>query len=167
MLCELAAMSWMPAAPPEVPVVAQPPVVAKASPPKRRRSGGEESLPAEPVASPEMARVTQALATVNTGLVGTIARLKHEQAEARKRRQQLTKDLRNAMRRKRRLKARARQLSNDDLVAVLLMRKETDGMTNGPAPDGDSASGDTEEEGPGGEPSSGSAASSSAVQSGA
>ena len=36
----------------------------------------------------------------------------------------MAKELKNAQKRRRRLKARARQLSNDDLLAVLLMRKD-------------------------------------------
>ena len=38
---------------------------------------------------------------------------------------QLAKDLRNAERKRRRIKDRARQLTDEDLVAVLMMRKET------------------------------------------
>ena len=37
----------------------------------------------------------------------------------------LAKELKNTQRRKRRLKGKARQLSNEDLLAVLLMREET------------------------------------------
>ena len=51
-----------------------------------------------------------------------IATLKEEQAAIRGRRQQVQKDLKNAQKRKRRLKARVRQLTNKDLVDVLLMR---------------------------------------------
>ena len=39
-------------------------------------------------------------------------------------RKRLAKELKNAQRRKKRLKTKARQLSNDDLLAVLLMREE-------------------------------------------
>ena len=41
-------------------------------------------------------------------------------------RKRVAKELRNASKRKSRLRKRARQLSNDDLVAVLLMRKNTE-----------------------------------------
>lgn len=59
------------------------------------------------------------------GLLAQIQKLKQDQADARKVRQKIAKDLRNAQRRKRRLKTRARMLTNDDLVAVLLMRQES------------------------------------------
>jgi molecular chaperone GrpE (heat shock protein) len=57
-------------------------------------------------------------------LVKQIDDLKKQQAQARAERQKISRELRNAQRRKRRLKARARQLSNDDLVTVLLMRSD-------------------------------------------
>ena len=57
-----------------------------------------------------------------TNLLEQIATLKEEQAAIRARRQQVQKDLKNAQKRKRRLKARVRQLTNKDLVDVLLMR---------------------------------------------
>ena len=61
----------------------------------------------------------------STDLLAAIDELKMQQAQARKDRQAIAKALRNAQRRKRRLKTRARMLSNDDLVAVLVMRGET------------------------------------------
>ena len=66
-------------------------------------------------------------AVMNTthGLLAQIQKLKQDQADARKVRQKIAKDLRNAQRRKRRLKTRARMLTNDDLVAVLLMRQKS------------------------------------------
>lgn len=53
-----------------------------------------------------------------------IESLKLQQATARATRQKIARDLRNAQRRKRRLKTRARQLRIDDLVTVLLMRAD-------------------------------------------
>lgn len=69
------------------------------------------------------------------GLLKEIESLKQAQTEARKARQKLARDLRNAQRRKRRLKVKARMLSNDDLVAVLMMRKEAAPPPAAAAPD--------------------------------
>ena len=52
--------------------------------------------------------------------------LKDEQKAARDARKILNNNLKNALRRKRRLQKKARQLSNEDLVAVLTMREEND-----------------------------------------
>ena len=41
-------------------------------------------------------------------------------------RKRVAKELRNASKRKTRLRKRARQLSNDDLLAVLVMRQNTE-----------------------------------------
>ena len=53
----------------------------------------------------------------------SIERLQEEQARLRADRKQVAQELKNASKRKSRLRKRARQLSNDDLVAVLLMRQ--------------------------------------------
>ena len=58
-------------------------------------------------------------------LIDHIEELRAEQRRARAQRQEITRELRNAQRRKRRLKGRARQLSNDDLLTVLRMRDDT------------------------------------------
>ena len=52
-----------------------------------------------------------------------IEKLKKEQAEMKAQKKRLQKDLRNAERKKKRLSERARKLTDKDLVAVLLMRK--------------------------------------------
>jgi len=54
-----------------------------------------------------------------------IADLKAEQARMLAAKKRLSKDLRNAERKRKRIKERARQLTDEDLVAVLMMRKET------------------------------------------
>lgn len=77
--------------------------------------------PAEPAAAATVNGTTDGV----PGLLAQIETLKKQQADARKVRQKIARDLRNAQRRKRRLKTKARMLSNDDLVAVLLMRQET------------------------------------------
>ena len=55
-------------------------------------------------------------------LLNSIDRLKREQKAMKDHKKKLTKDLRNAEKRRSRLKKRARQLSDADLVAVLQMR---------------------------------------------
>lgn len=51
-----------------------------------------------------------------------IVKLKAEQAAQRAERKRIAQDLKNTLRRKRRLQTRARQLTNADLMEVLLMR---------------------------------------------
>ena len=58
-------------------------------------------------------------------LIDHIEELRAEQRRARAQRQEISRELRNAQRRKRRLEGRARQLSNDDLLTVLRMRDDT------------------------------------------
>jgi molecular chaperone GrpE (heat shock protein) len=53
-----------------------------------------------------------------------ITTLRHEQAKLRAERKRVAAELKNAQRRKRRLRTKARQLSNEDILAVLLMRQE-------------------------------------------
>ena len=55
-------------------------------------------------------------------LESAIARLKSEQKTMKEKKKQIHKDLKNAEKRRSRLKKRARQLSDADLVAVLQMR---------------------------------------------
>ena len=56
-------------------------------------------------------------------LSSSIQALKEQQMQLREEKQKLTKDLRNAERRKQRLRQRARQLTDEDLVQVLMFRK--------------------------------------------
>jgi acetyl-CoA carboxylase carboxyltransferase component len=53
-----------------------------------------------------------------------IAELKAAQAKMHEDKKRLKKELRNAERKRKRIKERARQLTDEDLVAVLMMRKE-------------------------------------------
>lgn len=64
-----------------------------------------EALPADPV------RVS-------------IERLKEEQAKCRARKKEIAKAMRNEKRKQARLRKRARQMTDDDLVSVLMMRKQ-------------------------------------------
>jgi transcription initiation factor IIF auxiliary subunit len=57
-------------------------------------------------------------------LMGCIADLKDQQKAIRDQRKANAKSLKNAQRRKTRLKRKARELSNDDLLQVLTMREE-------------------------------------------
>ena len=57
-------------------------------------------------------------------LTDCIRKLREEQIRQRIERRTLQKELKNAARRKRRLKKKARELSNKDLMEVLLMRDE-------------------------------------------
>ncbi len=59
-------------------------------------------------------------------LLGQMEDLKVAQTATRERRKQISRDLRHVQSRKRRLKARARQLNNDDLAAVQLMRADVE-----------------------------------------
>ena len=80
-----------------------------------------------------------------TSLSTKIEEMKRQQAIMRAERKRAAKDLKNAQRRKRRLKGKARQLSNEDLLAVLLMRQEQAEGSGGDddvgAPGGSSSSG--------------------------
>jgi hypothetical protein len=79
----------------------------------------------------------------------SIASLKAEQDRARGDRRRISKELRNAQRRTCCLKGKARQLTNDDLMAVLLMRRqETEARGRGAA---SSSTGETERDPPTGD----------------
>ena len=87
------------------------------------------SSPAVPSAGSSIAansRPDNPLDTSNTEpLLTGIARLKAEQALLRAERKRVVKELKNAEKRRTRLRKRARQLSDADLVAVLQMREAT------------------------------------------
>ena len=57
-----------------------------------------------------------------------ILALKAEQKRARDEKLKITKELRNAQKRRQRLKKRARQLSDSDLLAVMTLRSAEQGM---------------------------------------
>ena len=59
------------------------------------------------------------------GLLSSIGRLKAEQAALRAEKKKVTTELRNAEKRRARLKKKARQLSDHDLTVVLQMRNDT------------------------------------------
>ena len=70
------------------------------------------------------AALAAAAAPRKRGLSSRISDLKESKAALKKERQQILKDLRNAERRRRRLKRKAKELPNDDLMEVLAMRQE-------------------------------------------
>ena len=81
-----------------------------------RPSGAEESLttPAAPwTAGPR-----------RSTLLADIEGLRKRQRDLKVQREQMARELKNAMRRKKRLRARARQLSNEDLLMVVAMRAD-------------------------------------------
>ena len=63
------------------------------------------------------------------GLLQKIQKLKAEQKAARARRKVVNKELKSAERRKRRLKTRARQFTNDDLLEVMMLRGDARALT--------------------------------------
>ena len=66
-----------------------------------------------------------------------IEALRKEQQDIKDKKKRLQKDLRNAERKKRRLSERARRLSDKDLVAVLMMRKNQREARGGQPVEGD------------------------------
>ena len=92
--------------------------------------GASETIAADAAeGEPVVVRADESLAVGGlvraASLIDHIEELRAEQRRARQQRQEITRELRNAQRRKRRLKGRARQLSNDDLLTVLRMRDDT------------------------------------------
>lgn len=92
-------------------------------------------LPASASSSSGSAGLAALLAEV-PGPVGgeqlgeSIARLKREQDDVRANRKRVTKELKNAQKRKQRLKKRAKQLSDTDLVSVLQLRASEKAVTS-------------------------------------
>lgn len=75
-------------------------------------------------------------------LLNTIARLRADQQRMRQERQAISKALKLANKKKNRLKVRARQLTDDDLVEVLRMRQAMRGTSAAPSSSGASSSTD-------------------------
>ena len=108
------------------------------------------SMPAIAADQPEdgedKPRLMQATAAAQAALPedplsNAIQALKDKKAELKKAKVQLAKDLRNAERKKKRLRQRARQLTDEDLVQVLMLRKQArqhrdDGATEVTSPSG-------------------------------
>jgi len=75
-------------------------------------------------------------------LMESIKRLKDQQAAMKVAKKDLQKELKNACKRKNRLKKRARQLTDLDLIEVLNMRKDCTPMELGAEPPAAAAAGD-------------------------
>ena len=80
-------------------------------------------------------------------LMESIKRLKDQQAMMKLAKKNLQKELKNACKRKQRLKQRARQLTDLDLIEVLNMRKDCTPMVLGEEPPADAAAADVNAEG--------------------
>ena len=74
--------------------------------------------------TPRAAVPPSAGTTPSQSLNASIDRLKLEQHRLKTSKKQIVKELRNAERKRRRLRERARQLTDEDLLSVMLMRKE-------------------------------------------
>ena len=78
-----------------------------------------------PAASAAGGDAEKAALDVNeVGLGAQIEALRKQQQAMQDQKKRLAKDLRNAVRKRKRLSERARKLSDKDLVAVLMMRKD-------------------------------------------
>ena len=74
--------------------------------------------------TPRDAAPPSAESTPSQSLNASIERLKLEQHRLKTTKKQIVKELRNAERKRKRLRERARQLTDEDLLSVMLMRKE-------------------------------------------
>ena len=93
-----------------------------------KKIGGGTSDAAEAVlraAAAATAEIAKGGQVAGTGISKEIEELRELQKKQRTERKKLCADLRNARKRRNRLKNKAKLLSNDDLVAVFQMRSET------------------------------------------
>ena len=74
-------------------------------------------------------------ASTGSSLLNQIDKLKADQAALKAAKAKLAKDMKNAVKRKKRLQGRASQLSDTDLVEVLRMRKHQKGGHGAAPPD--------------------------------
>jgi len=98
---------------------------------------------AAPMEVPELMQVMEALAEAprKESLMESIKRLKDQQAMMKIAKKNLQKVLKNACKRKQRLKQRARQLTDLDLLEVLNMRKDCTPVVPGEEPPAAAAAG--------------------------
>ena len=87
-------------------------IAAASTPPPSSASSGAPSVPAQ---DEDVSK-----ASLNAKIEG----LKKQQADMTSNKKKLAKDLRNEERKRRRLKDRAKQLTDDDLLQVLRLRSE-------------------------------------------
>ena len=105
-------------------------------PPAGQQPGSSSDLPAAH---------EQAVTAKGKSIVDEINALKVEQKAARDMKKKITKDLRNAEKRRQRLKKRAKQLSDADLVAVMSLRVHEKTLLGKGVAGGDSSARDGEE----------------------
>ena len=103
------------------------PIVEATSPGgKTKKQGSEAGAPsAGHAAAEKTAMPLTDLDSAPTGWADKIAELKKNTLEARAHRQKLAKDLKAAQRKSKRLKERARFLSEEDMVQILMKRAKT------------------------------------------
>ena len=103
---------------------------------------GNERTGREPTARPRRSEV------VDPGkhLLDEISQLKDEQKKAKEAKKAITKNLRNANRRRQRLKRRAKALSDQDLLAVISLRNHEKALGRQPSAEEDEEEEDSESE---------------------
>lgn len=85
-------------------------------------SAGQGNVSGDPDSLSLIDEVMKAFAAENTDPAATVARLKKEDADAKRTKKVLARQLKNAKRANCRLKEKAKLLSNDDLVHLLVAR---------------------------------------------
>lgn len=98
-----------------------------------------------PAGTPSVVAGTPGATSASSGtpradLLESIERLKQEQRDLKAQRKRVVKDLKNAERKRKRLRQRARQLSDTDLIEVIQMRQASASSTD-PAPTSDEKDG--------------------------
>ena len=96
----------------------------------------------EPTARPRIS----AVADPGRDLLDQIMALKSEQKKAKDTKKAITKDLRNANRRRQRLKKRAKALSDQDLLAVISLRNHEKALGRQPSAEGEEDDEESESE---------------------
>ena len=101
-------------------------------PPPRLTAGSGASSSGDPTGSAAGSANVEAL-LIGENLVTELKDLKQKAALLRKEKQELSRKLRNAQRKHKRLKEKAKQLSDQDLLSVMLLRREKKSRTEDPA----------------------------------
>ena len=103
---------------------------------------GVERTGREPTARPRRSAVVDP----GKDLLDEISQLKEEQKKAKDAKKAITKDLRNANRRRQRLKRRAKALSDQDLLAVISLRNHEKALGRQPSEEEEDEEEDSESE---------------------
>ena len=113
---------WRPLLPPPPPAIQSAPgLEPSAAVTPQKKGKGKSAAKGKAKASNALKRVEDVL---DEGTLSErVKALKAEQAKARAERAALAKEIRNTERRKRRLRKRPKQLTDEDLLQVLMMRK--------------------------------------------